>query len=67
MPASIAAWMICEIGPFRVGWSDTRCAGNTCEAGTRTSSSLTVPLAVVRWPKPDQSSITVRPGVSRGM
>ena len=38
------------------------CAGSTCDAGTRTLSSTTVPLAVVRCPNPDQSSITVSPG-----
>ena len=66
MPASIAAWMICDSGPLSVGTSDTRCAGSTCDAGMRTASSTTVPLAVVRCPNPDQSSITVSPGVGCG-
>ena len=48
------------------GRSKARCTGMTCSAGTRTLSRMTVPLAVVRWPKPDQSSITVSPGASRG-
>ncbi len=32
---------------------------------TATSSKITVPLAVVRWPKADQSSTTETPGASR--
>ncbi|KAG1079015.1 hypothetical protein G6F40_016481 [Rhizopus arrhizus] len=34
-------------------------------ASTRTLSSSTVPLAVVRWPKLDQSSTTDTPGAPR--
>ena len=33
---------------------------------TGTSSNTTVPLAVVRWPKEDQSSMTLSPRTSRG-
>ncbi|WNZ14043.1 hypothetical protein [Streptomyces sp. 11x1] len=33
---------------------------------TRTHSRRTVPLAVVRRPRPSQSSITVTPGTPRG-
>ena len=59
--------MNCDTAPAAVGRSKARCTGMTCSAGTRTLSRMTVPLAVVRWPKPDQSSITVSPGASRGM
>ncbi|MOA40381.1 hypothetical protein D3C78_1622490 [compost metagenome] len=34
-------------------------------ASSRTLSSSTVPLAVVRWPKLDQSSTTDTPGAPR--
>jgi len=37
----------------------------TAVRGTVTPSSVTAPLAVVRWPKPSQLSMTVRPGASR--
>ncbi|SLJ82247.1 Uncharacterised protein [Mycobacteroides abscessus subsp. abscessus] len=40
--------------------------GTTSAAGTATSSRVTVPEAVVRWPMPSQSSSTVRPAASRG-
>ena len=35
------------------------------DAATSTSTSSTVPLAVVRWPIPAQSSVTVTPAASR--
>ncbi len=65
MPVSTAAWMICEIGPSAVGWSNARWAGITALKGTVTPSRVTPPLAVVRCPKPSQLSITVRPGALR--
>ena len=43
-----------------------RWCGTTRSAGTGTASRRTVPLAVVRWPMPSQSSTTVSPGASRG-
>ncbi len=64
-PASMAAWMICATGPCTDGVSKARQLSITWLSGTKTSSRTTVPLAVVRWPKPDQSSITVRPWASR--
>ncbi|MNE87529.1 hypothetical protein D3C80_1847360 [compost metagenome] len=59
--------MICEIGPSAVGSSKALCAGITALSGTRTAFRVTPPLAVVRWPKPSQLSITVKPGLSRSM
>ena len=64
MPASIADWMICEIAPAAVGRSKAA-IGTRRLAGTRTLSILIEPEAVVRWPKPDQSLITVSPGAAR--
>jgi hypothetical protein len=61
MPTSTAAWMICAIGPMVVGRSNAFRWGRMCQSSTATSSMVVVPLAVVRWPKLDQSSITVRP------
>ncbi|MNT37772.1 hypothetical protein D3C72_1739280 [compost metagenome] len=65
MPTSMAACRIWAKGPTVVGrskaaWKDTRSS-----VRTGTLSKTTEPLPVVRWPKPDQSSITVSPGALR--
>lgn len=65
MPASMAACISCANGPCKAGVSCSFQAGNTLSASTRTLSNSTVPLAVVRWPKLDQSSTTVRPAAPR--
>ena len=65
IPVSTAAWMIWAAAPIGVGRSNAAWWSMTANGATSTSSNSTVPLAVVRWPKLDQSSMTVRPGASR--
>ena len=53
-------------GPTGVGRSKALWNGTTSSSRTGTLSNTTEPLPVVRWPKPLQSSITCRPGLSAG-
>ncbi|MOA19192.1 hypothetical protein D3C78_1395560 [compost metagenome] len=66
MPASMAAWISCEAGPLRPGRSISCQAGSTSSGSMATAEKCTVPLAVVRWPMPDQSSTTRTPSAWRG-
>ncbi|MCY1446681.1 hypothetical protein D9M71_632640 [compost metagenome] len=65
MPASMAAWISCDTEPWMFGTSASRPLCSSRSPATGTLSSSTVPLAVVRWPKPDQSSTICRPGAPR--
>ena len=62
MPTSTAAWMIWKIGAVGGRPVDSPCSQDQMGLRDRhVVDAVTVPLAVVRWPKLDQSSITVRP------
>ncbi|MDT4886033.1 hypothetical protein FQZ97_1223400 [compost metagenome] len=61
----MAAWINCETAPWVLGVSLIFQLSTTSSASTRTLLSKIVPLAVVRWPKPDQSSTMRSPGVPR--
>jgi hypothetical protein len=52
-------------GALGIGLSLIFQLSTTSSASTGTLFSSTVPLAVVRWPKPDQSSTMRSPGVRR--
>jgi hypothetical protein len=66
MPVSMAACSSWAKGPTVVGRSKALWNGTTSSSSTGTESKTTLPLPVVRWPKPLQSSITSSPSASRG-